>query len=95
MTSEPDILRATPRGSITTPKVGIPVLATIRWRDGGEQDVPATAMAWTAEAVEVVRQIDAVVAPYLRSTRVGAPDGAVPARLLIRLFLRELPERAS
>ncbi len=46
-----------------------------------------------AEAVEVVRQIDAVLAPYLRSTRDDAPEDAVSARLLIRLFPRERPER--
>jgi hypothetical protein len=51
--AEPDIVRVIPRGSITTPQVGIPVLATIRWRDGREVDVPATAMAWTRDAVEV------------------------------------------
>ena len=45
------------------------------------------------EAVEVVKQIDAVLAPYLRSSRTDAPDDAVPARLLLRLFPRELPER--
>lgn len=53
----------------------------------------ATLKLTADEAVEVVRQIDAVLAPYLRSTRVDAPDGAVPARLLIRLFPRELPKR--
>jgi len=45
------------------------------------------------EAVEVVKQIDAVLAPYLRSSRTDAPENAVPARLLLRLFPRELPER--
>ena len=45
------------------------------------------------EAVEVVKQIDAVLAPYLRSSRTDAPADAVPARLLLRLFPREMPER--
>ena len=44
------------------------------------------------EAVEVVKQLDAVLAPYLRSTRTDAPKDAVGARLLLRLFPRELPE---
>ena len=55
----------------------------------------ATLKLTAAEAVEVVQRIDAVLAPYLRSTRTDAPEDAVPARLLIRLFPRELPERPS
>ena len=53
----------------------------------------ATLNLTAAEAVEVVKQIDAVLAPYLRSSRTNAPTDAVPARLLLRLFPRELPER--
>jgi len=53
----------------------------------------ATLNLTAEEAVEVVRQIDAVLAPYLRSSRTDAPTDAVPARLLLRLFPRELPER--
>src|SRR6185503_17637118 len=53
----------------------------------------ATLNLTAEEAVEVVKQIDAVLAPYLRSSRTDAPTGAVPARLLLRLFPRELPER--
>ena len=55
----------------------------------------ATLRLTAAEAVEVVRQIDAVLAPYLRSARVDAPADAVPARFLIRLFPRELPEPSA
>lgn len=55
----------------------------------------ATLNVTAAEAVEVVRQIDAVLAPYLRSTRADAPEDAVPARLLIRLFPRELPGQSQ
>jgi DNA-binding transcriptional ArsR family regulator len=46
------------------------------------------------EAVDVVQQIDAVLAPYLRSTRTDAPGDAIAARLLVRLFPRDLPEQA-
>ena len=53
----------------------------------------ATLNLTAAEAVEVVKQIDAVLAPYLRSSRTDAPEDAVPARLLLRLFPREMPER--
>jgi DNA-binding transcriptional ArsR family regulator len=53
----------------------------------------ATLNLTAEEAVEVVKQIDAVLAPYLRSSRTDAPTDAVPARLLLRLFPRELPER--
>jgi len=41
------------------------------------------------EAVELVARIDAVVAPYLRSTRADASPDARAARLLLRLFPRE------
>ena len=48
----------------------------------------ATLKLTAEEAVEVVRQIDAVLARYLRRTRVDAPPEAVTARLLLRLFPR-------
>lgn len=51
----------------------------------------ATLRLTAAEAVELVRQIDAVVEPYLRSVRVDAPAEARPVRLLLRLFPRDLP----
>jgi hypothetical protein len=53
MPSVPRILRAVPRGGITRPEQGIPVVAWIRWHSGTVQDVPALATAWTREAVEV------------------------------------------
>ena len=51
----------------------------------------ATLRLTAAEAAELIRQIDAVVEPYLRSVRVDAPAEARPARLLLRLFPRDLP----
>jgi hypothetical protein len=53
MTGEPDILRITPKGPITRPQIGLPVLATLHHTQGGELDVPATATAWTRDAVEI------------------------------------------
>jgi hypothetical protein len=44
---------ATPRGPQTRPEVAIPVLATLHATEGGEFDVPASATAWTRDAVEV------------------------------------------
>jgi hypothetical protein len=32
----------------------MPVLAALHWLDGLDEDVPAVAVAWTREAVEVV-----------------------------------------
>lgn len=42
-----------PRGAITRPEHGIPVFATVRWVNGADQQVPALAVAWTREAVQV------------------------------------------
>jgi hypothetical protein len=53
MPSVPRIVRAVPKGPITRPPQGIPVIATIRWHHGVEQDLPATAEAWTSEAVQI------------------------------------------
>ena len=53
----------------------------------------ATLRITATEAVELVRQIDAVVEPFLRSVRVDAPAEARPARLLLRLFPRDLPSQ--
>ena len=53
VTSGPDIVKVVPKGPITRHAVGIPVLATLHHERGGEFDVPATATAWTRDAVEV------------------------------------------
>ena len=39
---------------ITTPDIPRPVLATLRWLDGCDIDVPACALAWTTHAVHVL-----------------------------------------
>ena len=44
-----------------------------------------------AEAEEVVARIEELLEPYGRSTRANAPEGARVARLLLRLFPRDLP----
>jgi len=57
MSQAPRIVRAAPRGAIRRPAEGapgIPVFALIRWYTGDEEFVPATAVAWTTEAVEVL-----------------------------------------
>jgi DNA-binding transcriptional ArsR family regulator len=46
----------------------------------------ATLRLTADEAVELVRRIDEIVGPYYRSTRKDAPEDAVAARFLIRLF---------
>jgi len=43
------------------------------------------------EAVELVRGLEALVEPYLRSTRPDPPADARAVRLLVRLFPRQLP----
>jgi hypothetical protein len=53
MSEQPGVVYTTPRGPITRPEVGIPVLATLHSTVGQERDVPATATAWTRDAVEV------------------------------------------
>lgn len=53
MASDPSIERATPRGAVTRPEQGIPVLARIHWLAEARDDhVPAIATAWTRDAVE-------------------------------------------
>jgi hypothetical protein len=59
MPAVPRILRAIPRGSISRPEQGIPVIARLRWQHGAEQDVLATAIAWTRDAVEVTWEMEA------------------------------------
>jgi hypothetical protein len=53
MSAIPRIARALPHGPITRPEIGIPVIARLRWANGDDTDVPALAVAWTREAVEV------------------------------------------
>lgn len=45
-----------------------------------------------AEAVELVRRLEEVIAPYARSARREPPPGAKTVRLLLRLFPRERQE---
>jgi hypothetical protein len=49
----PRIARTLPRGPITRPDAGIPVVARLRWASGDDTDVPAIALAWTRDAVEI------------------------------------------
>ena len=55
MPSVPRIRRATPHGSVfrREPGEGLPVVAVIRWHHGINRTVPATATAWTRDAVEI------------------------------------------
>jgi hypothetical protein len=53
MTSSVRIVRAVPAGTVTRPKAGVPVIATIHWSTGGTTEVAALATAWTADAVEI------------------------------------------
>jgi hypothetical protein len=50
-----------------------------------------TLVLTAAEAEELVERLDAVIRPYLRSSRDEVPDAARNVRLLLRLFPRELP----
>jgi hypothetical protein len=72
MPSVPRIVRALPHGPITRPEQGIPVVARLRWHHGVEQDVPATATAWTRDAVEISWEVS--VGAGLRSDWIPA-DG--------------------
>jgi hypothetical protein len=71
MPSVPRIVRAIPKGAITRPEVGIPVYARIRWHHGAEPEVPATATAWTREAVEITWEVPGV---GLRADWIPAAD---------------------
>jgi hypothetical protein len=53
MVAVPRIARAIPKGDVTRPQEGIPVVARLRWASGHDVDVPAVAVAWTREAVEI------------------------------------------
>ena len=48
------VAQSGPRGPITTAKQPLPVLATLRFLDGLDLDVPAIATAWTKDSVQVV-----------------------------------------
>lgn len=58
MPAVPRIRRATPEGAITHSPQGIPVIARIHWHHGVDQDVPATAIGWTREAVEIRWEVE-------------------------------------
>ena len=53
MASAPRILRVIPKGAITRPEHAIPVFARVRWANGADQEVPAIAVAWTRDAVQI------------------------------------------
>ena len=53
MTTSVRIVRAVPSGPITRPNTPGPVLVTIHWHRGDITEMDATALAWTADAVEV------------------------------------------
>jgi len=72
MPSVPRIVRVAPRGAITRPAQGIPVMARLRWHHGAEEDVPATATAWTRDAVEISWEVEPGTG--LRSDWIPAAD---------------------
>ena len=72
MPSVPRIVRAVPRGPITRPEQSLPVIAHIRWHHGVEQDMLATATAWTRDAVQV--SWEESVGSGLRSDWIPAVD---------------------
>ena len=53
MSNVPRIVRAAPRGPVSTPEEGIPVNVLIHWYSGETARIPATAVAWTHDAVEI------------------------------------------
>ena len=53
MPSAPRIFRAIPEGVVTRPAAGISVIARLHWHGGDTTEVAATAVAWTARAVEI------------------------------------------
>ena len=77
MPSTPRIVRAVPRGSISRPMHGIPVIAVLRWHVGQATEVPALAVAWTAEAVEIAWQVPST--GEMRSDWIPAADVRRPA----------------
>lgn len=53
MSSSPRIYRAVPQGPITKAEPPIAVIATMQWQTGDERVLPAVALAWTRDAVQV------------------------------------------
>ena len=53
MEPDPQIARVVPKGPVTRSIAGIRLVARLRWPDGRAIDVPATAIAWTEDAVEI------------------------------------------
>jgi hypothetical protein len=53
MVAVPRFARAVPTGPVSRPELGIPVVARLRWAHGNDVDVPAVAIAWTQQAVEI------------------------------------------
>jgi hypothetical protein len=72
MPSVPRIVRAVPKGSITRPEQIRPVVATVRWHHGLDQEVLAIATAWTRDAVEITWEIE--VGKGFRSDWIPAGD---------------------
>jgi hypothetical protein len=50
-----------------------------------------TVLVTPQEAEELVRRLEEIIRPYLRSVREKAPEEAEVLRLLLRLFPRDLP----
>jgi len=74
MPSVPRIRRAVPHGSVfrREPGQGLPVVALIRWHHGINRTVPATATAWTREAVEIAWEPE--IGAGLRTDWIPASD---------------------
>jgi hypothetical protein len=77
MPSVPRIVRAVPRGPVTRPDRGIPVMARLHWHHGEESDIPALATAWTRDAVEITWELPG---GGLRSDWIPAADVARAGR---------------
>jgi hypothetical protein len=88
MSGIPRIARAVPRGNITRPEAGIPVVARLHWANGQDIDVLALAIAWTQDAVEiswemagVAHRTDWVPAAHIRRTpEEPVRDASAPPR---------------
>ncbi|GAB6897767.1 hypothetical protein [Kineosporia succinea] len=74
MPSVPRIRRATPHGAVHRLEKGegLPVVAVIRWHHGINRTVPATATAWTRDAVEI--SWEPAIGEGLRTDWVAATD---------------------
>lgn len=53
MSRVPRIVRAVPAGAVTRPEHPVEVVARLHWHRGADTEVPALAVAWTREAVEI------------------------------------------